>query len=307
MRHVPSLEEVAPTKPAYVAVGVFDGVHRGHQDLLGSMAASAHTAGCAAVVVTFYPHPAEVLRGYRPSFYLNRPEEKAELIGALGVDWVVTHPFSLEISQITAADFVDRLVRHLGMVELWAGPDFALGHNREGTVEFLRGQGLAKGFRMHVVQPATHGETVISSSAIRAALRDGEVVRAAEYLGRWYSLAGTVEEGARRGRTIGIPTANLAIWPEQVYPAHGVYACWAWVGGQRWAAATNVGVRPTFEPTGLPTIEAHLLDFDGDLYGREMRLDFVARLRPEMKFSGVDALVAQIKADVEQARGLLLD
>jgi riboflavin kinase / FMN adenylyltransferase len=307
MRHVQSLEELNLQKPAFVTVGVFDGVHRGHQSLIGGMAEAAHAAGNAAVVVTFHPHPAEVLRGHRPSFYLNRPEEKAALIGALGVDWVVTHPFNLEVSQISAAAFVDRLIAHANMTELWAGHDFALGHNREGTIAFLQALGEAQGFRVRVVEPYRDGGEIVSSSAVRAALGEGQVERAAEYLGRLYSLSGKVVEGARRGRTIGVPTANIEIWQEQAYPAFGVYACWAWVDGERRPAATNIGVRPTFEETGLPTIEAHLIDYNGDLYGREMRLEFAARLRAELKFDGIEALVAQIKADVEQTRRLLVD
>jgi riboflavin kinase/FMN adenylyltransferase len=305
MRHVHSLDEVTPGQTSFVTVGVFDGVHRGHQTLIRSMVEAAHAAGRQAAVVTFYPHPAEVLRGRRPSFYLNRPEEKAELIGELGVDWVVTHPFSLEISLITADEFVDRLIRHLGMVEIWAGRDFALGHNRLGTVDYLQELGGHKNFRLHVVEPEMTDGTIISSSAVRAALQAGQVDVAAEYLGRPYRLAGRVVEGAHRGQTIGVPTANLAIWEDQATPALGVYACWGTVGGERRAAATNIGVRPTFEETGLPTIEAHLLDYSGDLYGQEVALDFVARLRPETKFNGVEALIAQIKADVEQTRSLL--
>lgn len=307
MLHVYSLEQVNPERPAFVTIGAFDGVHLGHQRLIGMMTEAAHAAGCASIVVTFHPHPAIVLRGPRPSYYINGPDERADLIGALGVDWVVTHPFTLAISKITAAEFVDRLSSRLRMVELWAGLDFALGHNREGNVDYLRRQGEAKGFRLRVVEARTApgSAAIISSSGIRSALEAGSVELVAEYLGRPFSLAGRVIEGARRGKTIGIPTANLAVGEGRAYPAHGVYACWARVGGGRWPAATNIGVRPTFEPARLPTIEAHLLDFDGDLYGKDLALDFVARLRPEMKFAGVDALVAQIRADIDQARRIL--
>ncbi len=307
MRHVHSLEEVSPGISSFVTVGVFDGVHRGHQGLIGSMVEAAHAAGRAAAVVTFFPHPAQVLRGRQPSFYLNRPEEKAELIGALGVDWVVTHPFSLEISLISADEFVERLIRFLEMVEIWAGRDFALGHNRMGTVDYLRARGSERGFQVRVVEPELHDGAIISSSAVRAALREGRVDAAAVYLGRPYRVSGKVVEGAHRGQTIGVPTANLAIWEDQAYPALGVYACWAYVGGRRRPAAVNIGVRPTFEQTGLPTIEAHLIDFSGDLYGQDLALDFVAYLRPEMKFNGVEALVAQIWADVGRARLILAE
>jgi riboflavin kinase/FMN adenylyltransferase len=302
MRQVCSFAEVHDNRPALVTVGVFDGIHRGHQALIGSLVQEAHAAGRAAVVVTFDPHPAEVLRGPQPAFYLTRPEERVRLIGELGVDWVVVHPFNLEVSHITAAEFVDSMVEHLHMRELWAGPDFALGHKRQGTVEYLSEQGTAKGFRVRVVEPRTNDGTIISSSAIRAALREGRVEAAAQYLGRPYSVSGTVVAGAKRGRAIGVPTANLDIGPALAYPAHGVYACRARLNGQSWAAATSVGVRPTFEATGLPIIEAHLIDFSGDLYGQPMVLEFLARLRPELKYDSVEALVEQMRLDIEQTR-----
>jgi riboflavin kinase/FMN adenylyltransferase len=284
---------------------VFDGVHRGHQALIGSMVEAAHAAGCSAVVVTFNPHPAEVLRGRQPSFYLTQPETRAQLIGQLGADWVVTHPFNVEVSRVTAAEFVDRLLQHARMQEFWAGPDFALGHRRQGTVEYLTEQGAAKGFRVRVIEPRTNGGTIISSSAIRAALREGKVEAAAAYLGRPYAITGTVVPGAKRGREIGVPTANLDIGPDLAYPAYGVYACRARLNGQSWAAATSVGVRPTFETSGLPTIEAHLIDFGGDVYGRPLTLEFLARLRPELKYGSVEALVDQMRLDIQQTREIV--
>jgi riboflavin kinase / FMN adenylyltransferase len=264
------------------------------------------------VVVTFYPHPSVVLRGRRPSFYLTTPDEKAEYLAALGVDAVVTHPFNAEVANIRAAEFVTRLVRYARMTELWCGSDFALGHNREGTVEFLRAAGEQHGFSVNVAAPELADGEVISSTRIRQALRDGAVEQAARYLGRPFRLTGDVVEGAKRGRTIGIPTANLAISEEHAIPATGVYACRAYPMGTQSATAqlavTNIGFRPTFESQtpGL-TVEAHLLDFSDNLYGRSLTLEFIARLRPEMKFSGIDALLAQIKRDIEEARRLLTD
>ncbi|MBI3763250.1 MAG: bifunctional riboflavin kinase/FAD synthetase [Chloroflexi bacterium] len=305
MIHVHSLEGVTLDRSSYVTIGAFDGVHLGHQRLIGEMARAAHAAGCAAVVVTFYPHPSVVLRGRRPSFYINSPDEKAELLGALGVDWVVTHPFTLEISKITAADFVDRLLTHLKMVELWTGEDFALGHNREGNVPYLRGQGEARGFRVRVVEPRALDTAIISSSGVRAALQSGDVALAAKFLGRPFSVSGRVVAGAKRGRVIGIPTANLEVSEDRACPANGIYACRARIGDETWMAASSIGVRPTFEQNGAPTVEAHLLDFSGDLYDRTLTLDFVARLRPEEKFATVEALVDQIHADIRQTRQLL--
>jgi riboflavin kinase/FMN adenylyltransferase len=288
MQHVTSLEDLHLTRPSCLTIGAFDGVHRGHQVLIGDMVKRAHTTGRAAMVLTFYPHPSVVLRGRRPAFYISTPEEKAEYLSTLGVDAVVTHLFNQEVANITAADFVARLVGHARLSELWCGADFALGHNRQGDVPFLRAEGERRGFTVNVVDPVLMEGEVISSTRIRQALRDGAVETVARYLGRPFRLPGQVVEGARRGRTIGIPTANLAVWEERAFPAVSVYAC------------------PTFDGReSKPTIEAHLLDFSGDLYGSTITLEFIARLRPEMKFPGVEALVAQIRRDISEARQIL--
>jgi riboflavin kinase/FMN adenylyltransferase len=231
------------------------------------------------------------------------------------VDAVVTHPFNAEVANIRAADFVTRLVTYARMTELWCGNDFALGHNREGTVEFLRAAGEQHGFSVTLASPELADGEVISSTRIRQALRDGAVEQVARFLGRPFRLTGEVVEGAKRGRTIGIPTANLALSEEHAIPATGVYACRARLvsaaGTQpappQWAV-TNIGYRPTFE-SQVPalTVEAHLLDFSDNVYGRPLALEFIARLRPEMKFSGIDALLAQIQRDIVEARQLLME
>lgn len=307
MIHAHSLAELAPDRPALITIGAFDGVHLGHQALIGRLVAEARRRNYRAVVITFFPHPSIVLRGplREPSFYITAPEEKASLFAALGVDATVTHPFSIEVSKITAAEFLEQLMRGLDFKEIWCGPDFAFGHNREGTVPWLIERGRSRGFAVRIVEPKTTGGGVISSSRVRQALADGDVELAAACLGRPFQLSGEVVEGSRRGRTIGIPTANLQFWEERAYPARGVYACRAWVGERAVNAVTNIGVRPTFEAKARPTVEAHLLDFDDDLYGQRLRLDFIARLRPEQKFSGVDALLAQIRRDIENARQIL--
>jgi len=306
MQHVTSLEDLHLTRPACLTIGAFDGVHRGHQVLIGDMVKRAHTTGRAAMVLTFYPHPSVVLRGRRPAFYISTPEEKAEYLSTLGVDAVVTHPFNQEVANVTAADFVARLVEYARLSELWCGADFALGHNRQGDVPFLRAEGERRGFTVNVVDAVLMEGEVISSTRIRQALRDGAVETVARYLGRPFRLPGQVVEGARRGRTIGIPTANLAVWEERAFPAVGVYACRAEHTGGIHPAVVNIGFRPTFDGReSQPTIEAHLLDFSGDLYGSTVTLEFIARLRPEMKFPGVEALVAQIRRDISEARQIL--
>jgi len=306
MQHLTSLEDLHLNQPACLTIGAFDGVHRGHQALIGEMVSHAHATGRAAVVITFYPHPSVVLRGRRPSFYISLPEEKAESLAELGLDAVVTHPFNAEVSNISAEDFVARLVTQARLSELWCGEDFALGHDREGGVVFLRALGERRGFTVHIVSPILIDGEVISSTRIRQALRDGAVEQAARYLGRPFRLPGRVVEGAKRGRTLGIPTANLEIEEERAFPAIGVYACRAHHAAGTHLAVVNIGFRPTFDPSdGLPKVEAHLLDFSGDLYGSTVTLDFIARLRPEMKFPGIEALLAQIQRDIASARQIL--
>ncbi len=301
MEHLHSLQG-ANLDGCRLTIGAFDGVHRGHQKILKTMEESPDGSDLPRVVLTFFPHPSVVLHGRRPSFYLTNPEEKAALLGEMGVDFVVTVPFDVDLSEIGAEEFVDRLRRRLGMKSLWVGPDFALGHQREGNVSYLREAGKAKGFDVRVVEPLRISGEVVSSTRIREALRSGDVARAARYLGRWFEIPGTVSHGAGRGKDLGIPTANLEVWEERAYPRKGVYSCFARVGSSVRRAVTNVGVRPTFEEGGdRPVVETHILDFDRDLYGQEISLQFVNRLRDEKKFSGAEELLAQIRRDVEEA------
>lgn len=307
MQHVDSLEQVRLDRPAVVTVGVFDGVHLGHQKLIRRLVEEAHQTGHAAAVLTFFPHPDVVLRGVTGRYYLTMPDEKAALLAEAGVDVVVTHPFNDTIRQIRAADFVDRLVRLLKMSALWATADFAMGYKREGNISFLTVQGQEKGFTVETIElvhTGGNGEK-ISSEHIRAVLtEDGNVQQATEWLGRAYSVQGTVVQGQQRGRTIGFPTANLEIPAEKVIPAFGVYACRARVNGESLPAVTNIGNRPTFGGQTM-TVEAHLMNFEADLYGQEMTLEFVQRLRGEQKFNGIEALVAQISRDRDTAWEIL--
>lgn len=304
-QHVYHLTELRLERPAIVTIGVFDGVHRGHQHLISHIVREAHDAGHLAVVLTLFPHPDRVLRGQTGRYYLTPPEQKARLLHALGVDVVITHPFDDHVRHIRAADFVDLLREHLNMAGLWVTADFALGYQREGDYTFLAAQGAAKGFRVQQIDLLTDPDhRAISSSQIRAALAKGDVESAATSLGYPYRIEGEVISGDKRGRTIGFPTANLKVWEEQVIPANGVYACYAALGTERHKAVTNIGVRPTFNGTEL-RIEAHLLDFDRDIYGHTLRLEFMARLRGEQRFDGIEALIAQIRADAAQGRARL--
>lgn len=304
-QHVTHLSAIRLKQPSVVSIGIFDGVHRGHQHLIRQVVEAAHREGHLAAVVTFFPHPDALLRGITGRYYLTTPEQRAENLAALGVDVIVTHPFDEQTRHMRAATFVDLLLAHLQMTSLWLTPDFALGYQREGDFAFLSAQGRQKGFSVHSVDLLMDAQhRAIRSSAIRAALAEGDVVTTADLLARPYRVTGQVVHGDHRGRMIGFPTANLAVWAQQLLPANGVYACYAHLGAERFAAVTNIGSRPTFDGTET-RVEAHLLDFERDIYGQTLALDFVARLRGEQRFNSIQALVAQISADVAQGRQLL--
>lgn len=305
MRLISSLDDIQ-TEAAWLTIGSFDGVHRGHQEIIRRLVAGAQAQSAPAVVLTFYPHPAVVLRGLTDPFYLSTPAERVEHLAGLGVDIVILQQFDRPLANTSARDFVWTLKERLGLQQLLVGHDFTLGRGREGDIPTLKKLGEAFGFTVQVTQPVNLDGLVISSSQIRAALTAGNITHASQLLGRPYRLSGEVVTGDGRGRTIGIPTANLGIWPEQLLPAAGVYACQARLGEKVFGAATNVGVRPTFDHAKpLTHVEAHLLDFRGDLYGQKIQLDFLARIRGEQKFTDARALVAQIQADIARARQLL--
>ncbi len=305
MQHLQDLSEVQLARSS-LTIGSFDGVHLGHQDLLERMIKPAKELDLPVVVLSFFPHPSVVLRQRTPAFYITTPDEKAELLGKEGVDYVITQSFDLELSKVEAGEFLDRLAAQLGFVDLWAGEDFALGHQRRGNRHYLEQESRARNFHFHLVPPVLVGGEVVSSTRVREALRSGDVARAATYLGRSFKLLGVVQEGAGRGKELGIPTANLKIWDERAYPAVGVYACIAEVDGVQKQAVTNIGFRPTFEDElKLPVIETHILDFERELYGQEVKLEFIDRLRDEMRFSGPEALLEQIEVDISHVRSLL--
>jgi riboflavin kinase/FMN adenylyltransferase len=304
MNHIYDLAQAQIQQPSIVTIGVFDGVHRGHQYLVKNLVEEAQSTDRQAVVLTFFPHPDIVVRGLQGRYYLTSPEQKAAELSRLGVYCVVTHTFDEQVRHLRAADFVDRLLKHLRMAELWVGSDFAMGYQREGNVAFLKAQGEQKGFTVQEIDLLLNDGDVISSTAIREAIQAGDVVQAGKWLGRSYTVSGTVVHGEKRGRQIGFPTANVETWSEQVIPANGVYATWAEVAGERFMAVTNIGVRPTFSGQDV-TVEAHLLDFNRDIYGQELTLRFEIRLRPEKRFGSIDELIAQIRSDAQAGRDYL--
>lgn len=305
MLHYHSLDGISLTN-TWVTIGSFDGVHRGHQEIVRQVVSGAQKANAIAVAVTFYPHPAVVLGKRSNPLFLTTPEERAALLGALGVDVVITYPFTTEVSQLSAREFMEQLHQHLGLRRLFVGSDFALGRGREGDVNRLSEIGKEFGYSVEIVSPVVNGDVVISSSQIRSILLEGDVVRAASLLGRPYSIKGQVVHGDDRGKSLGIPTANLSVWSERTVPKAGVYVCRAMVEDRYWGAVTNIGVRPTFENEPVPPrVEAHLLDFDGDIYGHEISLEFISRLRDEQRFSDIQSLLQQIHTDIDHAREIL--
>ena len=305
MQHYRSLDDISLNN-SWLTIGVFDGVHRGHQEILSKLTAGAHQNGVPAVVLTFWPHPGIVLGKRAHLKCLTTPDERAELLGELGVDVVVTQPFTPEFGNLSALEFMTRVSRSLNLRSLWIGYDFALGHNREGNFSRLTELGKELGYSVKAIDAVVNGADVLSSSLIRQRIREGDVSHAAENLGRFYSLSGPVVHGDGRGRKINIPTANIDYPKGKVIPAFGVYACWAWIGEEKHPAAVNIGINPTFTPDKeTPNVEAHILDFDRDLYGDELKLEFVERLRDEMKFDGVETLLKQIHADIVKTRGIL--
>ncbi len=290
---------------AAVTVGNFDGVHRGHQTLVAQAVARARESGGEAVVLTFEPHPARVLRPERAPAALSTLDQKEELLDGLGVDRLAVLPFDREVAALSPEDFArDVLAGALGARHVVVGASFRFGRRREGDAHRLAELGRALGFSVSALPPVLERGGPVSSSRVREELARGDLRAARDLLGRPYFVDASVVRGDGRGRTLGVPTANLE--PEnEVLPARGVYAgrCRT-PGGGFHAAVVNLGERPTFGG-GRVTVEAHLLDFDGDLYGARVRLEFHARLRDEERFAGTEALVARIREDVERARTLL--
>jgi riboflavin kinase/FMN adenylyltransferase len=297
-----------------VTIGAFDGVHLGHQALIKQMVADAERAGLEPVVVTFDPLPGQVMdRGTYQ--LLTSLDERIDRIEKLGVAGIVVLEFSPALRTLSAQAFLNLLVDGLGLQSLWIGPDFRLGRDREGTPEILAALGQRHGFRVSVQETPVHwGGRPVRSSRIRRALRSGNIEEANGCLGYAYALSGIVEHGDQRGRQLGFPTANIKVDPERLLPWNGVYICRAQLEGglsskvasegSTFDAITNVGTRPTFNGHSA-TVEAYLLDFAADIYGQTLKLEFRKRIRAELRFASVEALVARMKQDEEVTRDWL--
>jgi riboflavin kinase/FMN adenylyltransferase len=287
-----------------IAIGNFDGVHRGHQALIAA-AREAPGQGAPVGVMTFDPHPQRFFAPARPHVTLTPPALKFELLARYGLDLVAVETFDAALAGLSADAFIaDRLVRRLGVGHVVVGYDFRFGQGRRGTAETLRSAGLTHGFGVSIVEPVAIDGHLVSSTAIRVALADGRVDAAAQLLGHWWRIEGRVTGGARRGTGLGFPTANVTLDPD-VRLGHGIYAARVYVGADMHAGAAYLGTRPTFD-NGAPVLETFLLDFDGDLYGRTIQVEFIRRLRGDHAFPDGAALAAQMAADVAATRQLLV-
>jgi len=306
MRVLRHLEHVAaPLRGAVLTLGNFDGVHLGHQAIVRRAVQEARAEGGQAVALTFHPHPIAVLKPEKAPPLIQPLHDRLAMLHALGVDIAVVQRFTRTFAAQAPDAFVrDLLLRHLDVRHVVVGWNVNFGRDRAGNVETLRVLGARHGFGVDAIGPVTAGEDRVSSSAVRRLLRAGDVRSAARLLGRRHRLRGRVVAGERRGRQLGFPTANLHLKPGVLLPQDGVYAVVADVGGRRLPAVLNVGMRPTFGQLRR-TVEVHVLDWSGDLYGRWLEVDLAERLRGEQRYAGVDALKAAIAADVARARTLL--
>ena len=293
--------------PSVVSIGSFDGVHIGHQDILSQMKSVGKTGRWQTCIGTFDPHPRVVLGGLERQT-LTTLEERASLLRYYGIDRFLAIPFSQSVADTSPESFVeDVLVKQLGAKAVIVGYDHHFGKNRRGDVELLRQLGSFHGFSVHEREPVQHEEQVVSSSLIRGLVAEGELEQVSHYLGRRYEIRGTVIKGAGRGKDIGVPTANLDLVSDQkMTPGTGVYAVMVRLPGSELLlpGMMNIGTRPTFEGLGLH-LEVNILDWSGDLYDRELRVEFAKRLRNEQKFASVNDLIEQLNKDRERCRRLL--
>ena len=293
---------------SWITVGSFDGVHRGHQELIRHLVAEAHRDHSPAVVITFHPHPAIFFGRAVQAYTLTSPDEREALLKDLGVDYVITLQFDAELANLTALNFMWQLKDHFGITHLLIGFNFALGRDRKGDLDSLQQFGKFLNYEVEVVPPFKIDDEVVSSSQIRNLLQEGQLKQANTLLGRPYSLEGEVIHGEHRGNRLGFPTANLDLATDRLLPTRGVYACRGYVCGRSYLAVTNIGIRPTFEnPLDSPRVEPHLLDLKEDLYGEHLKIELIEYLRPEQTFANPADLIAQVNRDIQETREILSD
>lgn len=302
MKIIRGLKNVSERFPNPVlTLGNFDGVHLGHQAIFKQVVERARKINGTSIVFTFEPHPLKVLAPERSPRLLNTFDGKMKLLSSAGIDVVVCAEFTRDFAEQDPEDFAQKILhKTIGVKEVYVGYDYAFGKSREGGVESLKKMGQACGFSVSVVEAVRVNDVVASSSAVRDYISAGSVEKAAELLGRNYSIEGKVVHGSHRGRDLGFPTANLNT-PNELLPAYGVYAVYAAVDGRSFQGVASIGVRPTFE-AGPLSVEVYLFDFEGNLYGKQMEVSFVSFLRTEQKFPDVLSLISQMRKDVEEAK-----
>ncbi|MDO8723920.1 MAG: bifunctional riboflavin kinase/FAD synthetase [Syntrophales bacterium] len=306
MQVITGTEGIPPEfREAFITIGNFDGVHLGHRLIFQKLIPEARKENRKALLITFVPHPKMLLHPERRPFYLlTTIEEKIKLLEALGLDALILIPFTLEYAQTTAESFIlDVLWKNLQVRKIFIGHDYSFGKDKRGNEGMLTAFGKKLGFEVAVINAVATGDTIISSTRIRAAILEGDVKTAAMLLGRPYNVSGTVIEGKRRGAALGFPTANIKP-NKELLPAKGVYAAIVNLEGKRYNGVLSIGLNPTFGDVRL-SMEAHLMDFSGDIYGKYVDVLFIERIREERKFPGPEMLSLQIKKDAEEARGIL--
>ncbi len=296
---------VKATQPIVLTIGVFDGVHLGHQHLLSQVKATASRLGIASGVVILKNNPAEVLVPGTKISYITMPDQRVQLMKSFGIRYPCPITFTDEVRNLSPREWAQILQQNLSMKGLVIGPDFAMGKGRAGTEPVIRELGRELGFEVAASEPYKDSGQVVSSTLIRQALAAGDVDIASRMLGRPHAVTGLVVKGKERGKSLGFPTANVSYPANQILPQNGIYSGWAVVGGKRHACAVSTGFNPTFGDLTQPSLEAHLIDFTGDLYGKTMSVEFVSHLRAETKFATVDELKKQIGLDVQQAKSQL--
>jgi len=304
MRVEEELAQLSPKKDMLLTIGVFDGVHLGHKYLISQLKELARQQNLLSGVVTFRQHPREVLLPQTKLPFLTNLSQRVSLLKGEEVEAIVSLSFNRELAQLSARQFVSLLKKYLRMQGLVIGPDFALGKNREGDTNNLHALGQEMNFSVTVVPPIMMNGEVVSSTTIRNALAEGDMKRVHDLAGRPFSLYGCVIAGITRGTELGFPTANLEIDPEQALPPDGVYTALAYIDNKTYQSMTNIGQRPTFS-NGLRTVEAHVLDYHGNLYARELRIDLIERLRDEKQFNTAEELKKQITEDIKQGKAIL--
>lgn len=298
------LANITPQGETLLTIGVFDGVHAGHCYLLEKLQQRAAEKNLLSGVVTFNPHPQSVLHPHNQLPWLSNLEDRVRAFQELGINIVAVLTFTLKVAQLSAREFTSLVKKQLRMRGIVVGPDFTLGQDREGNINLLRALGREMKFSVEVIPPYTINGEVVSSTLIRRALAQGDMTKVERLMGRYFYLGGKVITSGKRGRVLGFPTANLDIRPQQALPGNGIYATIAQVDGKQFPSATNIGIRPTFGE-GEKTVETHLINYKSDLYGKEIRVEFVQKLRDEQRFPSSEALKVQIEKDVREAEAIL--